>query len=122
MGDNLPCEESDCANSTEREAQECLRAGLKAGRAGNFEAGLRQLQRGKDLAQSVELFLQPSSGLAEMYSQAARWQDCVSLCQEVLSAWGHSSHHFELLQTLFYLCHAHIGLEQTDRGLSLIHI
>ena len=54
--------------------------------------------------------------MAETYCLAARWQDCVSLCQDILNTWSLSPHHFELLQTLFYLTHAYYWLHKKSQG------
>ena len=107
----------------EREARDCLRTGLRTGRAGYFDGALEKLQRGWELLEDVddvELHLQLSLGMAETYCQAALWQDCVSLCQYILTTWGHSPHSFQLLQTLFYLTLALYSLHQFDQGYAAI--
>jgi tetratricopeptide (TPR) repeat protein len=89
------------------------------GQAGDFCEAVEELQRGRNLlrgANSLKLCLQLSNGLAEIYCQAALFQACVLLCEHTLTVWGHSPHHFELLQTLFYLSHAHYWLNQDHQG------
>ena len=116
MAERLLCDEK-CADI--REAQDCLKSGLESGQAGDFIQALEELQRGRELlrgAKSLRLYLQLSNGLAELYCQATLFQACVLLCEQTLTVWGHSPHHFELLQTLFYLSHAHYWLNQDDQG------
>ncbi|MBV5279778.1 MAG: hypothetical protein J0651_00405, partial [Actinobacteria bacterium] len=112
-----------CASPAEREALDCLKEGLESGREGRFDEALGKLQRGWELLKDgddLDLFLQLSTGLAETYCQAARLQDCVSLCQLTLTTWGRSPHHFQLLRTLFYLTQALYWLELYDQGYAVV--
>ena len=122
MAEKLLCEEGGCVNSAKGKAQECLNMELEASKAGHFDTALGKLQEGRDLLKEggLELWLQLSNGLAETYCQAARWQDCVSLCKLTLTSWDHSPHHFELLQTLFYLTQACYMLDLEDQGYAAV--
>jgi tetratricopeptide (TPR) repeat protein len=123
MAENRLCGKVGSVSFSEREAWECLEIGLKAGRAGEFDRALRKLQQGRESLGEVDdlrLYLQLCNGMAETYSQAARWQESVSLCQDTLARWGDSPYHFELLQTLFYVTYAHYWLDQIDQGFAVL--
>lgn len=109
------------SNTSYNEAEECLKVGLSVSKTGEFETGLTELQRGRNIlkgSNNWELYIQLSCTIAEIHHQRGHYKDTVEVCEHILSTWTPLVHSLEFFKALFYLIHSHIKLKQSSQGCS----
>lgn len=106
------------------DAGERFKAGVAASKLGDFDTALRELQRGIGLLQGsdhLQLSLDISNAISEIYSQTGRWQDTVSQCQVTLSYWPRSPEdNYAYFQALYYHINALFQMNKLDIGFTAV--
>lgn len=107
--------------TTRNEVEKCLAVGLSVSITGDFDIGLIELQRGRDLlagSDNWELFLQLSNAMAEIHLQLSNYEETVEICQLILNTWTPTAHSLEFLRALIYLICSHHLLDQFSLGIA----
>ena len=85
------------------EAEECLKAGEAASKAGHYDKAVEELKRGRKLVRGAvnsKLYLQLSNVLAENYFLARRYEDSTSMCKHLMNNWTVKTNRIEIERTV----------------------
>lgn len=83
-----------------KSAKLCLHLGQVLAYFGEWEKAELVLKEGQLMHLKPKLGLQIGNSLAEVYFQAARWEEAVGVCREILGRWSGELHSFEFYRTI----------------------